>query len=52
MSHSFFAVLIAIAGIAAACATVSRPLQDLCARQMVAHGFTETQASNRCRNAV
>lgn len=47
-----FALLIALAGILVACATVKRPLHDLCVRQMVANGFAETQAINRCRNVV
>jgi hypothetical protein len=47
-----FAVLIALAGIFAACATISRPLQDLCATQMVGTGFTKAQATKRCRTAI
>lgn len=47
-----FAVLISLAGILAACATLNRPMQDLCAKQMISIGFTETQAIKGCRSAV
>lgn len=47
-----FAVLIALAGICAACATLNRPLQDICTNQMMANGFTQIQAIKRCRTAI